>query len=188
MRALFGLERVPRSLAADDPRLPAVELGPEMLRMNAIPLPVEAWGGDVGSHAGRRAAYTAWLVAQAGDYNAALRRALLRYLDAIDEALLAAEAELAMDLARFDGLFQRQDRFWSAPRPLVRAWWREGDAWLGADVAVWDGVAITALSAAQINAAEDVLGLLPERCAGFWREVGLPVSPFRRVLETAIQN
>ena len=182
MRVLFGLERVPRTLAADDPRLPAVELGPEMMRMSTIPLPVEAWGGDVGSHSGRRAAYTAWLVAQAGDYSAALRRALLRYLDAIDAALLAAEAEIAAGLARFDGLYQPQDRFWSAPRPLVRAWWQQGAGWQRADLAVWDGQTLSALSATQINAAEHPLSLLPTRCAAFWREPGLPVSPFRRVL------
>ena len=179
---LFGLDRVPRSLAVDDPRLPAVELGPQMLRMHSVPLPVEAWGDDAGSHAGRRAAYTAWLLAQAGDYNVALRRALTRMLDAFDAAILAAEGEIASDLAGFDGLYQPKDRLWSAPRLLPRAWWLAGDVWSRADIAVWDGLSVTALTAAQVNAAPDVLGLLPSACAGFWRQGGLPMSPFRRVL------
>jgi len=166
MRVLFGLAQIPRSLALDDPRLPALDLGPEMLRLNTQALPVSEWGADVASHAGRRAAVLAWLQAQAGDYNNVLRRRVAAYFDAVDAEIAAHEAEISATLARFDGLYAVQDRFWSAPRPLVRAWWQEegAGAWQRAELVFWDGVLLT-----------------PEAplASGFWREAELPRSPFR---------
>ena len=165
MRVLFGLAQIPRSLAADDPRLPALDLGPEMLRLNTQAVPVSDWGADVASHAGRRAAMLAWLQAQAGDYNNALRRRIAAYFDAVDADIAAHAAEISAALARFDGLYAVQDRFWSAPRPLIRAWWQEGaGAWQRAELAFWDGARLTADA--------------PPSC-GFWREPELPCSPFR---------
>jgi len=165
MRVLFGLAQLPRTLAVDDPRLPGVELGDAMLRLNAHSLPVAEWGADVATHAGRRAAMLAWLQGQAGDYNNARRRQIAAYFDAVDAELAAHEAEIAASLARFEGLYAVQDRFWSAPRPLVRTWWQdEAAAWQFAELAFWDGMSLT-----------------PEAplASGFWREPALPSSPFR---------
>ncbi len=172
MRLLYGMASVPRSLAPDDPRLPSVQLGPEPLRLNTHPLPPEAWGRDPGSHAGRVAAIEAWLLAQCGDYNANLRRAVQALLRAMADAMdLAA---IGQELARFDGLYQPQDRFWSAPRPLPRVWWMQDGAWQRADLAVWDGAALHRID---INT-----GTLPPICCAFWRQNALPMSPFRRDL------
>jgi hypothetical protein len=173
MRVLYGIERVPRTLAPDDPRLPAVELGPVPLRLNSVPLPAVAWGADPGSHAGRRAALEAWLLAQCGDYNATLRRAVLCLLDAMEDGM--DEAAIAADLARFDGLYLPEDRFWSAPRPLPRAWWQQGGEWRHAELAIWDGAVLHALDIRREAA-------LPAICREFWRETSLPMSPFRRDL------
>ena len=169
-RVLYGLERVPRTMAADDPRLPSVVLGSEPLRLNTVPLPRDAWGADVSTHAGRMAALEAWLSAQCGDYNINLRRAVTQVLGAMQAAMNLSE--IAADLARFDGLYQPQDRFWSAPRPLPRAWWFSDGAWQRADLAIWDGARLHAIDIRTLE--------LPPICREFWREAVLPMSPFRR--------
>ena len=82
-RLLYGLDRLPTTMAADDPRLPAIDLGAVPLRLNSEPLPPAAWGDGGADHTARMAAVRSWLLAGCGDYNGALRRAVAQYLDAI---------------------------------------------------------------------------------------------------------
>ena len=164
MRILYGLERLPRTLSADDDRLPAVVVGASPLRLNSQPLPAEAWADD------RMAAMRAWLLSGCGDYNGALRGRVTRYLSAIAAHLADHRDELAAGLARFHGLYQPEDWIWSALRPLPRAWWREGDIWRNADLLFWNGNAV-------VDPAGDEL---PHSLRFFWRGETLPASPFRR--------
>jgi hypothetical protein len=166
MRVLYGIERVPATMPADDPRLPSLELGTEPLRLNTVPIPRDAWGADVASHAGRMAAVEAWLLAQCGDYNKALRRAVSQTLVMMQNALdLPA---ITAEFARFDGLYQPQDRFWSNLRPLPRAWFQRDGVWQRADLAMWDGATLHALDIHNLS--------LPTICP----DSLLPMSPFRR--------
>jgi hypothetical protein len=121
LRILFGLGRLPATLAADDARLPAVQAGPAPLRLNSVPLPIEAWGAGEADHAARVAAMRSWLLAACGDYNAALRRGVTQYIDAIEIHVAQHCDALARELAQFHGLYQPQDWCWSALRPLPRA-------------------------------------------------------------------
>ncbi len=177
MRLLFGLERVPASMAEDDPRLPSVELAQTPLRLNSLPLPQAAWGADVASHQGKVAATTAWLQAQCGDYNAGLRRAVARVLDAYAAQIDLHRAEIAADLARFDGLYRPEDLLWSALRPLPRAWWRQGGQWQRADLAFWDGRHMHAVLPRAVDG--DAWGVVAPFAGRFWQANGLPMSPFR---------
>jgi hypothetical protein len=175
VRLLYGLDRLPRTLAADDPRLPAVDLGPAPLRLNSVPLPAAAWGSGGADHAARIAALRSWLLASCGDYNGALRRGVTRYLDAVSAHLEQERDALAAGLAPYRGLYGVEDWSWSALRPLPRAWWQQGGTWRYAELAFWDGDAVIAASPA---AFED--GDLPEAFRHFWIGQTLPVSPFRR--------
>ena len=131
-RILFGLDRLPRSLAADDPRLPGVPAAGGLLRLNTEPLPAAALpaaalpaavlAGAPGDHAARLAALLRWLEGLCGDYAAARRRFVAAYVALLAASIAARRAELAAGLARFDGLYAPEDWIWSAPRPLPRAW------------------------------------------------------------------
>ena len=175
LRILFGLDRLPATLAADDVRLPAVHAGPAALRLNSLPLPPEAWDADLVDHAARMAAARSWLLAGCGDYNAALRRGVTHYLDAIAAHVAEYGDVLAAQLAPFDGLYQPQDWCWSALRPLPRAWWQQDGTWMRADLAFWDGNGVIPM---QLRAFET--GALPVAFQQFWIGETLPVSPFRR--------
>ena len=175
LRILFGLERLPVTLAADDARLPAVHAGPTPLRLNSLPLPVEAWDAGWADHAARMAAVRSWLLTACGDYNAALRRGVTQYLDAIETHVAQHGDALAADLAQFHGLYRPQDWCWSALRPLPRAWWQQDGAWVRADLAFWDGNAVIAMQARDFET-----GVLPVPFQHFWIGETLPVSPFRR--------
>src|SRR5450759_2646099 len=106
MRILFGLDRLPSTLAADDARLPAVDLGPAPLRLNSRPLPADAWDAGVADHAARMAAVRSWLLASCGDYNEALRLGVIHYLDAVAAHVARHRDTLTGGLARFHGLYQ----------------------------------------------------------------------------------
>lgn len=175
LRILYGLDRLPATLSVDDVRLPAAELGSAPLRLNSLPLPVEAWEAGWADHAARMAAVRSWLLAGCGDYNAALRRAVTQYLDAVAAHVLQHGDALAAGLAQFHGLYQPQDWCWSALRPLPRAWWQQDGAWLRADLAFWDGNAVIAMQARDFGT-----GALPVPFQHFWIGQTLPVSPFRR--------
>jgi hypothetical protein len=171
-RILFGLDRLPATMAADDVRLPAVHVSPVPLRLNSLPLPLEAEDAD---HAGRMAALRSWLLAGCGDYNAALRRGVTQYLDAIETHVRHHHEALAGELTQFHGLYRPQDWCWSALRPLPRAWWQREGAWVRADLAFWDGNEIIAM-----QPGDFARGVLPEPFQQFWTGEALPVSPFRR--------
>ena len=66
-RILFGLDRLPRTMDADDPRLPGVPAEGGVLRLNTVPLPAAAMAGVAGDHAARLAALRRWLEGQCGD-------------------------------------------------------------------------------------------------------------------------
>ena len=145
------------------------------LRLNSYSLPAEFWGDGGADHAARVAAVRAWLVSGCGDYHVSLRRAIGRYLDAVAEHVGLHREALAAGLARFDGLYQPEDWFWSAPRPLPRSWWRADGEWLHAELAFWDGNGVIAMRANDFD-AED----LPDVFRCFWAGEVLPVSPSRR--------
>jgi hypothetical protein len=169
------LDRVPSTLAADDPRLPAVDLGASPLRLNSVPLPAAALDSDATDHASRMAAVRAWLLADCGDYNEALRRGVSRYLDAVTAHVARHRETLAVGLARFQGLYRPEDWCWSALRPLPRAWWRQDGTWAHAELAFWNGTAVIAMPPRDFETGE-----LPIPFQHFWIGQTLPVSPFRR--------
>ncbi len=177
LRILYGLDRLPSTMAADDPRLPAVDLGAAPLRLNSLPVPADAWGAGAADHAARMAAMRAWLLAGCGDYNAALRLGLMHYFDAVAGHIARHRDALASDLTRFHGLYQPEDWCWSALRPLPQAWWRQNGTWLHADLAFWTGNEVIARKARDFETGE-----LPAAFQHFWRGETLPASPFRRAI------
>jgi hypothetical protein len=175
-RIVYGLDRLPATLAFDDARLPAVDVGAAPLRLNSLPLPVDAWGSAETDHRARMAALRAWLLVSCGDYNAALRRGVSRYLDAVAAHVARHREALAADLVRFHGLYQPEDRCWSALRPLPRAWWRQDGSWVRAELAFWDGNDVIIVRSSDFDTDE-----LPGPLQHFWNGERLPVSPFRRL-------
>jgi hypothetical protein len=168
MRLLWGLDRVPRGIPRDDPRLRGVELGPAPLRLNTEPVPAEIVPADT-THEARWAALAQWLEAACGDYAVTRRRAVAAYLDFVRAELNAHRAELADRAARFDGLYAAEDWAWSALRPLPRAWLGDDGP---IDLAFWDGARLHRLDLAAPR--------FPDACRFFWRAELLPSSPFRR--------
>jgi hypothetical protein len=174
-RILYCLDRLPSTIAVDDTRLPAVDLGEAPLRLNTVPLPVAAWDAGEADHATRMAIVRSWLLASCGDYNEALRRGVVQYLDAVAAHVTHHRDLLATNLARFHGLYQAEDWCWSALRPLPRAWWQQDGAWSRADLAFWNGNAVIGMRARDFAAGD-----LPVPFQHFWSGEVLPVSPFRR--------
>jgi hypothetical protein len=177
VRILYGLDRLPNTPAADDARLPGVDLDAAPLRLNSFPLPVADWAGGEADHAARMAAVRAWLLASCGDYNVALRRAVTLYLDTIAAHVTRHRDTLATGLVRFHGLYRVEDWFWSALRPLPRAWWQQDGSWMRADLAFWNGNGVIAIRSRDFDT-----GGLPVPFQHFWNGQTLPVSPFRRTL------
>lgn len=162
-RILFGLDALPRGMALDDPRLPCVALDAAALRLNSFPVPAAVLAGAQPGHEARVAAMTGWLSALAGDWARGRRRKVTDYM-----AFVAAEIErgrdaLAARCAGYDGLFVPEDWFWSALRPLPRAWVVGDGTPRFVEMAFWDGRAV-----------------LEAGVGDFWREEALPKSPFRR--------
>jgi hypothetical protein len=147
------------------------------LRLNSVPLPADLWGLGGADHAARMIAVRAWLLASCGDYNEVLRRGVTHYLDAVAAHVRRHHDALAAGLARFHGLYRVDDWFWSALRPLPRAWWHDGDGWRRADLAFWDGNEVCAVQPRDFAA-----GQLPPRFRRFWAGQVLPVTPFRRAV------
>jgi len=177
-RILYGLDRLPSTLAADDERLPAVDPGLAPLRLNSVPMPVAAWNAGEAGHAARMAAMRSWLHASCGDYNQALRRGVSNYLEAVTVHVTRHRDALTAGLTRFHGLYQPEDWCWSALRPLPRAWWRRDGDWVRADLAFWDGAAVIPTRARDFDTGE-----LPAPFQHFWKGETLPVSPFRRAIQ-----
>ena len=174
-RILFGLDRLPTTMADDDERLPGVQPSAAPLRLNSVPVPPDAWGSGSADHTARMAALRGWLLAGCGDYNGSLQRAVSHYLDAIQAHVAEHRDVLAQRLAPFHGLYRIEDWCWSALRPRPRAWWRHDDRWERADLAFWDGTAVIAMNPRECDG-----GVLPPSLRNFWDGQVLPVSPFRR--------
>lgn len=199
-RIPFGLDRLPRSLAPDDPRLPGVTVGDTSLRLNTEPLPPEAMTLVIGDHAARIAAIRSFLHGLCGDYAPQRRRFVDAYLDALTAHIAAHRDVLVQDLQRYDGLYAPEDWLWSALRPLPRAWLRTDAGTLMADIAFWDGTQAIAidLGGGQAMAGATVLRITPEMLAGdllrllpetfrhFWQGQILPASPFRRPIPLGV--
>ena len=196
-RIPFGLDRLPRTLRLDDPRLPGVVVGGDRLRLNTEPLPVEAMALAVGDHAARVVAMRQFLRGLCGDYATQRVRFVEHYLDCMAAHLAAHRDALARDLQRYDGLYAPEDWLWSALRPLPRAWLPTGAGMALVDFAFWDGAQAIAIDVggSQREAgmivcriAPDVLTcdplallkVLPDGFRCFWSGQTLPASPFRR--------
>ncbi len=207
-RIPFGLDRLPRLIGLDNPRLPTAPAGPTPLRLNTEPMLPAAMPEATGDHAARVAAAVGWLVSLCGDYAPLRRRFISTYFAVLAAEIDAHRSALVKDLASFDGLYTPDDWLWSAPRPLPRAWLPSGapsdpGGMLPAEIAFWDGaqpVAIelsardTPRQAALQAAGVRVLRIAPETLAEpaavgallpapfhmFWRGQTLPASPFRR--------
>jgi hypothetical protein len=203
-RILFGLDRLPRGLAVEDPRLPGVPAGGGLLRLNTDPLPPSAMTEAAGDHPARLAALRGWLEGSCGDYARPRRRFVAIYLDFVAAELARHRAELEAGLARFDGLYVPEDWLWSAPRPLPRAWLPTPDGPVFAEIAfrLQDGPLALVLAEPEREAplraagiavcridpdlpAGDVGAVLGPAFVRFWTGERLPRSPFRRPLMPA---
>jgi hypothetical protein len=199
----FGLDRLPRSIGFDDPRLPTAPAGADLLRLNTEALPLAAMPEADGDHAARVTAAVDWLVYLCGDYAPLRRRFIASYFAFLAAQLDAHRAALAADLTRYDGLYTPNDWLWSAPRPLPRAWLTSPAGPLPAEIAFWDSTQPLAIElsaretprqAALRQAGLPVLRITPDALAdptalgallpapfhAFWRGQTLPASPFRR--------
>jgi hypothetical protein len=202
-RIPFGLDRLPRTLQPDDPRLPGVDVGGDKLRLNTEQLPAEAMTLTAGDHAARVAAMKQFLRRLCGDYAPPRLRFVDRYIDCMAAHLHTHRDELARDLQRYDGLFAPEDWLWSALRPLPRAWPRAGAGMVAVDFAFWDGTRAIAIDLGGGVRAEDItvcritpaalaghpgalLDLLPDSFRCFWQAQILPVSPFRRPIPLGV--
>jgi hypothetical protein len=107
-----------------------------------------------------------------------LHRFIREYLNFVGSAVIQNKDVLADKIAPFDGLYSVDDWFWSAPRPLPRAWIREGEVWTSAAMVFWDGSALITLTESELNPAQ-LQALLPDPLR-WWRDEILPSSPFRR--------
>jgi hypothetical protein len=209
-RIPFGLERLPRTIALDDPRLPCAVVGDDKLRFNSEPVPPDAMPLAIGDHAARVAAAIDWLVRLCGDY-APLRQQFIKcYFGFIAGLLNAHRDELAERAKPYDGLYAPEDRLWSALRPLPRGWVPVQDQLLSADMVFWDGTQPVAVELAARETDRQkalrqagvmvcriepgVLGsdpmqlgqILPESFQNFWDAQTLPSSPFRRVMPRGV--
>ena len=139
LRIPFGLDRLPRTLRLDDPRLPGVTVGRDKLRLNTQPLPAEAMVSAAGDHAARVAAMKQFLRKLCCDYAPQRLRFVDCYIDCMAAHLETYRDELARDLQRYDGLYAPEDWLWSAPCPLPRAWLPGQGEMVPVDFAFWDG-------------------------------------------------
>ena len=188
------MDRPPRGVAWDDPRLPGLTLGPAPLRLNSMPVPPVLVDGGT-DRATRPASVLAWLEAGCGEYAKRRRRFMADYLRFVAQAI--AGPELDARVARFAGLYPVEDWSWSALRPLPRAWLDAPAGPVMADILFWDGRQALAVlltdgdPAALVAAGVQCLRLEPEHVLHevlpafvreAWRGDTLPASPFRRTL------
>jgi hypothetical protein len=197
-RILYGLDRLPASISAEDARLPGIRLAHAPLRLNSEALPPEAIPDALEGHAARVEAMRAWLAAACGDYARRSREFIDAYLVFVAGCIARHREGLEERLARFEGLYAAEDWFWSAPRPLPRAWLPVPGGAAPVDIAFWDGshliavalgetgrslpgVETIAVTAADLRTPETLFAArFPGVFAEFWSGETLPVTPFRR--------
>ena len=126
-RIPYGLDRLPRTIALDDPRLRCATVGDEPLRLNSEPVPQDAMPLVIGDHAARVAAAIDWLTGLCGDYAPLRRQFIAAYFSVIATQLEAHRADLVERLNPYDGLYAPEDFLWSALMPLPRGWVPVGD-------------------------------------------------------------
>ena len=197
------MDRLPRALSPDDPRLPGVTVGAEPLRQNTEPLPAEAMASATGDHAARVAAMRSYLHSLCGDYAPPRLLFVDMYLDALAAHIDAHRDELARALQRYDGLYAPEDWLWSALRPLPRALLRSDAGVVPVDFAFWDGAEAIAIDLSGERTIPGVvvcritpamlageplslLQTLPDAFRCFWRSETLPRSPFRRAIPRGV--
>jgi hypothetical protein len=210
-RIPYGLDRLPRTMALDDPRLRCVAVGDgSPLRLNSESVPAEAMPLAIGDHAARVAAATAWLVGLCGDYAPLQRLFIASYFAFLAAHLDAHRAELSERVRPYCGLYAPEDFLWSALRPLPRGWVAAEDRLLPADMVFWDGtqvvvielsareserqkllqaagVAVNRIEPGMLGSEPAVLGrLLPVSFQRFWCGETLPASPFRRPIPPGV--
>jgi hypothetical protein len=206
LRIPFGLDRLPRSIALDDPRLRCAVVGEQKLRLNSEPVPADAMPLAIGDHAARVAAAIDWLTGLCGDYAPLRRQFIGCYFDFIAAHVEAHRDELAERVKPYDGLYAPEDFLWSALRPLPRGWVPAAGALLPADVVFWDGAQVVAielsaretekqraLAAAGVTVYRieaDAFGrlddIMPDGFRRFWEGESLPSSPFRRPIPRGV--
>jgi hypothetical protein len=201
-RIIFGLDRLPRTLPLDDPRLPGAFVGAEPLRLNSEALPADAMAAAP-NHAAQVAAMRAYLRGLCGDYASHRVRFVELYLDSMAAHLDAYRDEVERELARFATLYAPEDWLWSSLRPLPRAWLTTEKAMAPVDVAFWDGTQVIAIdlggtprlpgatvcrvdTSALTGDPLALLDLLPHSFRYFWRHEILPRSPFRRPIPLGV--
>jgi hypothetical protein len=210
LRIPYGLDRLPRTIALDDPRLRCVDAGDDRLRLNTEPVPADAMPLAIGDHTARVSAATAWLVSLCGDYAPLQRQFIVAYFGFIAAHLGTHRAELAERVKPYAGLYAPEDFLWSALRPLPRGWVPIQAKLLPADIVFWDGVrtiaielsaretekqkALQAAGVAVCRIEPNMLGsdpvqlgqILPEDFQHFWDDQILPSSPFRRLIPRGV--
>lgn len=202
-RIPFGLDRLPRTLQPDDPRLPGAVVGTDKLRMNTEPLPAEAMESAADNHTARVSAMKQYLRGLCGNYAPRRLDFIECYIDCMAAYLDAHRDELTRDLQRYDGLYALEDWLWSALRPLPRAWLPADTSIALVDFAFWDGTQAIAIDVSgthekagivMCRIAPDALAgdpcalldMLPDGFRRFWRDQNLPVSPFRRAIPRGV--
>jgi hypothetical protein len=206
LRIPYGLDRLPRSIALDDPRLRCAVAGDEPLRLNSEPVLPDAMPLTTGDHTARVAAAKAWLESLCGDYAPLRRQFVAAYLQCAAAQIEPHRAELAAKLAPYDGLYAPDDFLWSALRPLPRGWVPAGGQLLPADMVFWDGAQPIAIELASRDTdRQRVLlsvgvtvyriepsmfarldAVLPDVFLRFWKGPTLPSSPFRRAIPRGV--
>lgn len=198
LRIPYGLDRLPRTIALDDPRLRCATVYGGPLRLNSEPVPQDAMP-LTGDHAARVAAATDWLTGLCGDYAPLRRQFIAAYFRHSAAQIETQRADLAARLKPYDNLYAPEDFLWSALMPLPRGWVPAGDQLLPADFVFWDGtqpiaIEIAPRTTARLSALEaagvlvlriepgtvDIGPCLPDSCRHFWQGQTLPSSPFRR--------
>ena len=208
-RIPFGLDRLPRSIGIDDLRLPAASVSDAPLRLNSEPLPAAAMQEAPGNHTARVAAAMDWLISSCGDYAPLRRQFIVTYVAFVESQIDAHRGELTERLARYDGLYAAHDWFWSALRPLPRAWLPGPAGLLPAEIAFWDGnrplafevsardtprqavlhaagIEVLRVDADTLERPEALGALLPAAFHKFWHRQKLPASPFRRPIPRGV--
>jgi hypothetical protein len=204
LRIPFGLDRLPRSIALDDPRLRCAVVGADKLRLNSEPVPADAMPLAIGDHAARVTAAIEWLTGLCGDYAPLRQQFIGRYFDFIAAHLDAHRDELAERVKRYYGLYAPEDFLWSALRPLPRGWVPVADTLLPADMVFWDGARVVAIELAareterqrslmaagvtvlRVEADANLDDIMPDNFRRFWEGLLLPSSPFRRPMPKGV--